>query len=149
MDHKKNVLLIYAQKKAVLRQIQVWPFSCLLLSSSSLPEKRIALKFYYNIISLPWGPCLFLQEQLICLSQRKTRWTMSVDNISFKLCLLGTSNSMTTLAFFPCCKLKWSRYKFNTQSHIFRTLGRLHSPWCVQPLMHLTKLSTLHCSMTF
>ena len=36
------------------------------------------------------GPFLFLLERLFCLSHRKTRWTMSLDNVGLKICLLGT-----------------------------------------------------------
>ena len=45
-----------------------------------------------------------LPEHLFCLSHRKTRWTMSMDNVGLETCLLGTSNSMATLIFLPCCK---------------------------------------------
>ena len=46
-------------------------------------------------------PCLFLLEHLFYLSHRKTRWTMSVDNIGqVKICILGTSNFMITLTSF-------------------------------------------------
>jgi hypothetical protein len=46
------------------------------------------------------GPLPFLLEQLLCLSHRKTRWTMSVDNVGLKIYLLRTSNFMVTLTFF-------------------------------------------------
>ena len=48
-------------KRVVLekeKKIQIWPFSCLFLSSSSLPQKN-SLKFYYSSISLPWAPAFF------------------------------------------------------------------------------------------
>ena len=104
-------------KKAVLenKQFQVWPFFYLLLSSSSLPLKKF-IKIFCNFIALPMGPCLFLLEHLFCLSHRKTRWTMSADNVGLKICLLGNSSSPVTLTFSPWCKLKLSRDEFNSQS---------------------------------
>ena len=35
------------------------------------------------------GPCLFLLEHLFCLSNRKTLWTMLVDNIGLKSMSFG------------------------------------------------------------
>jgi hypothetical protein len=46
------------------------------------------------------GPCLFLIEHFFCLFHHKTRWTMSVDNVGLKICMLGTLDSMVTLTFF-------------------------------------------------
>jgi hypothetical protein len=57
----------------------------------------------------------YLVDDLFCLSHRKTRWTMLVDNVGLKVRLLETSNSMVTLTFFPWCKPKWSRDEFNNQ----------------------------------
>ena len=79
----------------------------ILLSSSSLHIS----KFPYimtRIIShhILWqysffmGPFLFQPKHLFCLSQCKTRWTMSMDNVSLKICLLRTLNSLVTLTFF-------------------------------------------------
>ena len=70
------------------------------------------------------GPSLFLLEHLFCLSHRKTRWTMSLDNVGLKICPLETSNSMVTLTFSPWCKLKWSQDEFNIQSKKYPDLGR-------------------------
>ena len=83
------------------------------------------------------GPCFSLVEHLFCLSHCKTYWTMSVDNVSLKICLLGTSNSMIPLTFFPRCKPKWSGDKFNNQSHALQVLGRLHGPCVNNPLTSL------------
>ena len=69
------------------------------------------------------GPCLFLLEHLFCLSQRKTRWTMLMDNLDLNICLLETSNFMVTLACCPWCELKWSQDEFNNQSQILQGLG--------------------------
>jgi hypothetical protein len=81
------------------------------------------------------GQFLFLLGHLFCLSHRKTRWTMSVDYVGLKICLLGTLNSMVTLTFLPRCKLKWSWDEFNSQSHILQGLGTTHGPWCKQLLI--------------
>ena len=69
------------------------------------------------------GCCLFLLEHLFCLPHRKTYWTMSMDNASLKICVLGTSSSMVTLTFFGWYKAKWSWDEFNNQSHVFQGLG--------------------------
>ena len=100
---------------------QVWSFFCLLLSLSSLPQASI--EFLFITTFLCRGPLLFLLEHLFCLSHRKTRWTMLVDNVGLKLCLLGTLNSMIILTFSPWCNLKWSRDVFNDQLEIVHGLG--------------------------
>jgi hypothetical protein len=69
------------------------------------------------------APFLFLLEHLFCLSHHKTHWTMSVDNVGLRKYLLGNSNFMVTLIFFPWCRLKWSRNEFNSQSQILQGLG--------------------------
>ena len=69
------------------------------------------------------GPCLFLPEHLICLFHWQTRWTMSVNNVGFKICLLGTSKLVVTLIVFPWCNPKWSWNEFNNQLHILHDLG--------------------------
>jgi len=51
--------LIYVQKTSLKFKLQL--FFCFLLSSSSLPPKN-PLKFYYNIISLPWALAIFYQS---------------------------------------------------------------------------------------
>ena len=66
----------------------------------SSPKKN-SLEIYYDNFSMPcMGPCLFLLENLFCLSHRKTHWTMFVDNVGLRICLLGTLNSMVTLTNF-------------------------------------------------
>ena len=125
MHHKVNmlILLIIYPNRAILRRgknlIILLSFLVFMFSS---PIKKI-MKNYYNNISLPWVLAFVLPEQLFCLSHHKTRWTMLVDNVSLEICLLGTSNSMVTLTFCPWCTLKWSRNKFNNQSHILQGLG--------------------------
>ena len=64
------------------------------------------------------GPYCFLSKHLFCLSHHKTHWTMSLDNVSPKIYMLGTSNSMVTLKDFPRCQPKWFRDEFNNQSQI-------------------------------
>ena len=112
---------IYIPEKTVLRKKnnRFWPFSCLHL----LSPQYYFIKNYYNNISLSWALAFYLLDDLSCLSHRKIRWTMLVDNVGIKVCLFGTSNSMVTLIFFPWCKPKWSRDEFNNQSHILNGLG--------------------------
>ena len=117
--------------------LDFFPSSTILLSSlvfSFFTSTKNPLKSHYKNISLPWAIAFFLLKHLFCLSHRKTHWIMSVDNVGLKICILGTSNSMVTLIFFPWCKLKWSRNELNNQSQILQGLGRLHGPWCKQPL---------------
>ena len=59
--------------------------------------KKISLKLNYNNISPPMDIAPYLLEHLSCLSHYKTRWTMSVNNASLKICLSETSNPMVTL----------------------------------------------------
>jgi hypothetical protein len=67
----------------------------------SLPpqKKNIKNSLHYHFSTM--GPCLFLPEHLFSLSHRKTRWTLSMDNVVLKKCLLETSNSTVTLTFVP------------------------------------------------
>ena len=63
--------------------------------------KNISLKFYFDNIFLSWAPIyFFLLEHLFYVSHCKTHWTMLMDNIGLKLCLLGTSNYMVIMTFF-------------------------------------------------
>ena len=91
-------------------------------------SQKYFIKNHYNVISLPWALTFFLIKHLFCFSHRKTRWTMSVDNVGLKICLLGTLNFMVTLTFFPWCKPKWSRNEFNNQSQILQGLGTTSRP---------------------
>jgi hypothetical protein len=92
-------------------------FSC----SYHFFPKKIHKKFIITSF-LCYGTCLFLREHLFCLSHRKFHWTMPGNNVNLKGCLLGTSNSMVTLKFFPWCSPKWSWDKFNNQSQILQGL---------------------------
>ena len=56
-------------------------------------------------------PCLFLTIAPLLPLHRKSGWTMLVDNVRLEICLLGTSNSMVTVTFFPWCNPKWSRVR--------------------------------------
>ena len=71
-------------------------------------------------------------EHLFCLSHQKTWWTVSMDNVILKICLLGTSNFMVTVPFFPWCNHGTS---LKTNHKFYRALGRLHGAWCKQPLI--------------
>ena len=75
------------------------------------------------------GPCFFLLEHLFCLSHCKTRWIVSVDDVGLKVRLLGTSNSMMSLPFWPWCKSKWSPNECNNQSQILQDFGM--TLWCM------------------
>jgi hypothetical protein len=75
------------------------------------------------------GPCLLLPGHISCLSQRKTRWTMSVHLLGLKIYILGTSTSMVPLPFFPWCKPKLSQDNFNNQSAALQSPGP--SSWSI------------------
>ena len=96
-----------------------------------IKEKR---KNYQNNISLSWSLDICNKRSSFCRTHCKTCWTMIVDNVGLKLGLLGTSSSMITLTSFPWSKPKWSRDKFNNQSHILEEQGTIHDPQCQQPL---------------
>ena len=98
--------------------------SCLLLSCLHLlyPEKDFRSRFIIAIflchVHLP-----FSTRALVLPLTLQTDWTMSMDNVGPRICLLGTSNSMITLTFWPWCNPKWSRDEFNNQSWILQGLG--------------------------
>ena len=116
------VFCMYAQKGRFEKSL------CLIILVSSLlvvfsSPKNVSLKMNYNFYFLVMGPCLFLLEHLFCLSNHKTHWTMSVDNVGLQICNFGISNSVLTLTyFFPWCTPKSSRDEFSSQSHILQGL---------------------------
>ena len=120
MHQKVNVLiifLIYAQKgKFWIKRIIKFDHSFVFIFSS--PQKNNPLKYYYYDIFSAMGSYLFLPQHLFCLTHHKTCWTMLMDNVGLKTCLLGTSNSMVPLTVYPWCKPKWSRDEFDSQSQI-------------------------------
>ena len=62
-------------------------------------EKKNHSKFIGRAF-LCHGPLPFSsRDHLFCLSHHKTRWTMLVDYVGLKICLLGTSTYMVTLTF--------------------------------------------------
>jgi hypothetical protein len=89
----------------------------ILLSSSSRHPTPQKIIYIYNIC-LPHAFAFLKLEHLFCLSHHKTRWTILVNNVGLKICLLGTLNSMVTVTFFPWCKPKLSQDEFNKQSQI-------------------------------
>ena len=107
-----------------IEKLQVWPFFLsslvFIFSSYPPPNKYIIITIFPCHGSLPF----FDHSTSIAYSHRKTLWTMSVDNVGLKICLLETLNSMVTLTLFPWCKPRWSRDKFNTQSQILQGLRR-------------------------
>jgi hypothetical protein len=100
-------------------------------------------------------PCLLLLDHLSCLSQRKTRWTMSVHLFCLKIYILGTSTSMVPLPFFSWCKPKLSRDNFNSQSAALQSSGptswsRLHSvnrPLLIARFWRSTEVKLIKCSI--
>ena len=107
--------------------------SCLhlLFSPKKTPKNIIPIFLCHGVMD----PCTFLLEHLFYLSHRKTRWTMSINNVGLKICLLRTSNSMVTLTFFSLgVNQSGPRTSSTTNHKFYSTLGRLHGPWCKQPL---------------
>ena len=95
----------YVSRKVILKNSSLIIF----LSSQVFIFSFQILFIKENIITifLCHGSLPFSSDHLFCLSHRKMHWTMSVDNVGPKICLLGTSNSMVTLTiFFFLCKLK-------------------------------------------
>ena len=97
MHQTLNVLncVIYVQKAQFWKEkikikIREWPFYYLFLSSSFLPPK-IFINFFIITTFLCHGPFLFKKKlkHLFCLSHHNTCWTMSMDNVGLKICLLG------------------------------------------------------------
>ena len=74
------------------------------------------------------------QVWLICLSYRKTFWTMSVDNVGLKLRQLRTSNFVVTLIFPPSVNRSSPGTRSTTNHKFYRALERLRGPWCKRPL---------------
>ena len=118
MHPKVDVLIIFyiCPKKAVLKNKFKFDHSLVFHCIRLLFPHRNSLNFTITI---------FLY--IFCLSHRKTCWIMSMDNVGLKICLLGISNFMITLTFFPWCKPKWS-------------WGRVQQP--ITNLVH-TKLSII------
>jgi hypothetical protein len=128
--------LIYVRKMIVLKRKinKVWPLSCLHLL---FPNKN-SLNFYYYNILMSWAhaPALCYQTTSFASPQRKTRWTMSVDNVGLKICLLETLDFMVTLTFIVFLDVIQNGPKTSstTNHEFYRALGRLHGPWCKRSL---------------
>ena len=91
--------------------------------------------FIQALIFLCMGPCFCFTKAPFCLSHRKTHWTMTLDNLGLQTCLLGTSNFTLTMTFFSSVQTEVVSWSVSTANHSFyRALGRLHNPWCNQPL---------------
>ena len=121
VDLNKNIY-IYVQKG------QFGKNSSLAILLSSLvflfSSQRHFITFFIIKIFLCHRPLPFSTRAPLLPLLPQIHWTMLVDNVDLKICLLGTSTSMVTLAFFfPWCKLKWSQDEFNSQSHILQGLG--------------------------
>jgi hypothetical protein len=94
-------------------------------------------KFLLTIF-LCHGSLVFLPEHLWCLFHGKICWAMSVDHVGLKYVFWGPRSFMVTLTFFPWCKPKWSRDKFNIHGQFLRGLGT--TSWCKRPLKYITEL---------
>ena len=101
------VSLLYAQKWRVWGKFKFEHFCCscccLFLSWSSIPlppppqkkkKKKKLLEFYYSIITLPWVLAFFYKSTCFTLPTTKIHWTMLMNDVGLKICLLGTLNSM-------------------------------------------------------
>ena len=134
---KVNVLivLLYAQYRQFWKKEKsTLTILFFLLSSLLFTSQKNHKNMFYNSISLPW-PLTFLPKHLFCLSHCKTCWTMVVDNVDLKICLLATSNSMVILIlFFIGVNLSGPETSSTSNHRFYRTLGQLHGPWCKQPL---------------
>ena len=106
-------------------------FSHSLVFIFSSPPKKIHENFITTIF-LCHSPCLFLPENLFCLSHGKTRRTMSMNNVVHKICLSGTSNFMLTWAFFSLGVHRSGSGTSSTANHrILQGRGTTSwVPWC-------------------
>jgi hypothetical protein len=95
MHHKVNVMssLVYMPKKVVSK------FDHSLVFIFSFPNNIIIYILLKKILCD--GPMPFFYHSTSFASPTgKSRWTMLVDNVGLKTCLLGASNFMVTLTFF-------------------------------------------------
>ena len=119
MHQKMNVLIFlqYMPKKGSFEKGKKLTLTILvssLIFIFSSQKKPLKIKKQFSAMD----PYLPPQEHLFCLSHRKTRWTMSVENVSHRTCILETWNSIVTVTFVPWCKPKRSLDEFNNQSQI-------------------------------
>ena len=116
-------------KMKSLKIIQVWPFSCLLLSSSSLRQKKIHIITTF----LCHGPLPFSTRTPLLPLPLQAHWTITLDNVGLKIYFLETSHF--DIFFFPLGVNQSGPGMSSTTNHIFcKALGWLHGPWCKQPL---------------
>ena len=110
-----------------------------LLFSSSLPHQKfveLLLLQHFDVMGSCSCSLICYQTTSFASPQHKTRWTMSVDNVGLKICLLETLDFMVTLTFIVFLDVIWNGPKMSlTSNHRFyRALGRLHGPWCKRSL---------------
>ena len=139
---KGNVLIfpMYAQKGSFERKKN--KIKCDRLSSLvfiiSFPRKNFIRWFFLRTSFLCHEP-LFL----IFFSSTRTHMLPLITKPvgPCQWIMLGTSNSMVTMAFFPCCEPKWFQVELNNKSQILH----VHGPWCKQPMssVWLVKVSKL------
>ena len=88
------IFLTLRSKKAVLGKREKRGKSLTILLSSlvfifSSPWKIHETFIITSFLCLPWAPAFFYQSTSFAPPHRKTHWTMSVNNVGLKICLLG------------------------------------------------------------
>jgi hypothetical protein len=82
------------------RGMTVHPKVDVLIFSYIPKTRRRRRRRRIKIVFLCHDPLTFVtRENLFYLSQRKTRWTMTMENLGLKIGHLGTSSSMIILTF--------------------------------------------------
>ena len=143
MHQKVNVLTLLIH----FQQGQFWKKNSSSLTSllSSLVfifsySQTISLNLCYSIISMSWALAFFstrtsLLTSLTAKPVGLCQWIMQ----ALKTYLWGTSNSMISLTFFSLGVNHNDPGTSSIANHkSYMTLGRLHDPWCKQPLTQST-----------
>ena len=134
---KVNVPNWYMPKKGNYeKKTQVWPFFWLLKIGFILSAPyKISSKFCYNIIYLPWAlpfstRAPFFASPNVGLCQ----WIMSADDVDLRIYLWGHQTPGSHWPFFLGVNWSGPGTSSTTNHKFYRALGRLHGPWCKQPL---------------
>ena len=135
MHQKVNVLIFLniCPKKVVLKKMKFDHFlSSILFIFSS---QKNPLKCYYNNVSMPWAPCFFPTRASLLPLPSQNPLDHVNSNVGLQICRLENSNSMVTLTCFSLGVNQSGPGTSSTANHRFyKALGRLHDPWCKQPL---------------
>jgi hypothetical protein len=101
MDCAKKIINI-CPRKVVLKSknYQVSLFGLVFVGLPLLIPQNNIIKILLLQFLSAMGPCLFPTKAPFLPHHRKTHWTMLVNNVDLKICLLGTSNSMATQTIF-------------------------------------------------